>query len=205
MEMVTFPSERRGNWHLSLQFTLISPILLSFIGIVWILGGLVFWGWFCFVFLMDKVPFNLVICLIKLLRVCRTSWKSFANLLACCVTCGRAWAVIYQYESWCGTAGVWDLVLSSMDQLTPEPFACPGGEGRNGLWGLVLCLRCNSPRVMQGIDTAVPSIPLTLFSVKSKISENEINFISVQLLTLHTVGELFKEASHLHPCGISAE
>lgn len=48
-------------------------------------------------------------------------------------------------------------------------------------------------------------IPRTLFSVKRKVSENEINFILVQLLMLHTAGKLFKEAVDLHPCGISAE
>lgn len=50
-----------------------------------------------------------------------------------------------------------------------------------------------------------PLIPPTLFSVKNKISENEISLILVQLLMLHTVAKLFKEACDLHPCGISAE
>lgn len=76
------------------------------------------------------------------------------------VTHGRALlAAVYKYSRSCARAGVWDSVLTSMDQLTPEPFAYAGGEGKMfcGVWSW--CLICNSSGVVQGIAAAVPSHP----------------------------------------------
>lgn len=82
---------------------------------------------------MTKVLFNLVINLIKFLSI----FKTYSSLLpkpshVVNITHRRLLAVTYRYS------GVWDLGLTSVDQFTLESFACPGGEDRSGVCGLVL-------------------------------------------------------------------
>lgn len=82
---------------------------------------------------MTKVLLCLVINLIKLLSIFKTSSSLLpARSRVVNVTHRRLLAVTCKYS------GVWDLGLASVDQFPLESFACPGGEGRSGLWGLVL-------------------------------------------------------------------
>lgn len=82
---------------------------------------------------MTKVLFYLVINLIKLLSIFKTSSSLLpTHSHVVNVTHGRVLAMTYK------CSGVWHLGLTGVDQFTRESFACPGGESRNGLWGLVL-------------------------------------------------------------------
>lgn len=85
----------------------------------------------CALFLMTKVLFNLIINLIKLISIFKTSWSL---LPACSHECHS------QKVPGCDlqVLRIWDLGLTSVDQFTPASSACPGGEGRSDLWSLVL-------------------------------------------------------------------
>jgi len=88
----------------------------------------------------------------------------------------------------------------------PSPLWVLEGEGQRCLVGFGLGALCVVPQhCMRNCCCCHPLPSQPLFGVKSEVSENEINFIVVQLLVLHTVGELFKEDDDFHPCGISAE
>lgn len=87
----------------------------------------------CVLFLMTKVFFNLVINLIKFLSIFKTSSSLLPTPSHVVNVTHRRLLAVTQ-----SCSGFWDLGLTSVDQFTPESFACPGGEDRSGLWGLVL-------------------------------------------------------------------
>lgn len=107
----------------------------------------------CVLFIMTKVYFYLVINLIKLLSILKTSSSVLpTHSHVVNVIYRRVLAVIYRYS------GIWGWAVWTSSPQSPLHALEERAEMVCGVWSW--CLRCNSLEDgMQGIVTAVPSHP----------------------------------------------